>query len=210
VEGNPIYLNAGRGFGDIWASTSWLLRKSEELNEVVRVKAEFPHFRDWMAFISPIFDSVGRLKFVDRGIAVRPRYANIFKGLMPVKKRWEPRPKKVVYQLDGRHNAHLKNLSSDQTRFLLSSLRRMGYSNFNVGNMTPIRQVVRHMSEAAFFVGVPSGMSVVALSVGLPVYIVLNKMPRWHVNWIYKGYNAKIFQLPRYLIKYLKEERKKE
>ncbi len=79
----------------------------------------------------------------------------------------------ITHQLDGgRLHADLKGISRDFKLDILQVMRSRGYVEQSVGGEFSLSECIKHMSESAFFIGIDSGMSHVAHSVGVPIILI--------------------------------------
>lgn len=94
---------------------------------------------------------------------------------LPTRVRWGRAaciPRVIAYQLDGRSAAHLKNLPRPEESAFRAWAQDGGHSLVRVGQPYTIEQCIRMLAMAERFVGVCSGMGMLALSVGVPTYIL--------------------------------------
>ncbi len=98
---------------------------------------------------------------------------------LPTRFRWSAseRHPYVCYQLDGFSVAHDKNLDQKSEALLLRMLHASGFEPRRLGKHLSIAQCVRIASESAFFVGVDSGMSHLCHCVGVPMFLIENRLP---------------------------------
>jgi hypothetical protein len=100
----------------------------------------------------------------------------------PTKLRWSSarRHHYVCYQFDGISSGSEKNLDRRSEDLLLNVLNNSMSAPFELvrlGKHLSVAQCVRVATESAFFVGVDSGMSHLCHSVGLPMFLIENKLP---------------------------------
>lgn len=169
------------GFGDIWAVTSYLLRVSEEIKKPARFWPRSSRQRDIIRAVTPLLRSRGSIDIVP---APTPKmkmlnYCEPFRvKFVPTYKRWKHNKYSniVAYQFDGNHLADEKNLPLPRLMYLLKSLEAMGYKTMDVGHRKPLPYIIDVLSKCKFFVGCPSGLSVVSISVGNPVFLITRSM----------------------------------
>lgn len=166
-------------FGDLWASVNlagrrgeahkerqhlWSNGKASLLQEMVDVLA--------MPFPPVITDEAPTLSMTGPYVWNTIYY--------PTKAKWsqiEPH-KTVVGQLgQGVSHAHLKNCPDEDQVLIKSYISRLGFTFVELGKHMSVQQCVAEASKAAFFVGICSGMSHLAHSVGLPMFIMKYKYP---------------------------------
>jgi hypothetical protein len=168
------------GFGDLWAVASYLLRVSEELGKPSRffgkskqrntINSILPHFRSKGA-VNIVPHPPQKLKMLGYCEPFRVKF-------VPTHQSWKYNKysKTVAYQFDGYHLAGEKNLPLKRFMYLLESLNAMGYQAIDVGNSKPISFIIDTLAKCKFFVGCPSGLSVVSISVGNPVFLITRLM----------------------------------
>ena len=79
----------------------------------------------------------------------------------------------ITHQLDGgRLHNDLKCISEDFKSDILQVIHSRGYIEQSVGGQFSLSECIKHMSESEFFIGIDSGMSHVAHSVGVPVILI--------------------------------------
>ena len=85
---------------------------------------------------------------------------------MPTKLKWlGVESDRICYQFDGIFQADMKNPSADELKKILESLK--GYRLIRLGLPMTLEQIVKEMAASALFIGIPSGMSHVGVSVGI-------------------------------------------
>lgn len=177
-------------FGDRWSFVQYVLRQSEMTSQAVHFNTKYPGF-DYDGEVLELashLDSTGTLVPTSSRAYVRPSIGTTFRSpTVFTKRKWSGEDRGLVcYQFDGRYLANLKNLSPDEETEVFERLAGLGYRVENLGGMRPLGKIIELLSRAAFFVGVSSGISHVAISVGLPVHVILNKISRpWHEHCLY-------------------------
>jgi hypothetical protein len=169
------------GFGDMWAVASYLLRVSEELKKPVRFFAQSSKQRDIIRAVLPHLRSKGKVDLVPAPTAKMKwlGYCEPFRvKFVPTYRRWKYNKYSnlVAYQFDGRHLAAEKNLPPQRLKYLLDSLHLMGYHTVDVGHKKPLEFIIDVLAKCKFFIGCPSGLSVVSASVGNPVFLITRAM----------------------------------
>jgi hypothetical protein len=162
------------GFGDIWAVTSFLLRISEESARPTKFAARSKSFKSTMQDILPLLQSKGKIEFVGGQAAQRIlNYCEPYKvKFVPTINKWTGNSKIIAYQFDGNHLANHKNINKDRLEWLLNNLIKMGYEPVNVGGRQSVEFIIDTLAKAKLFVGCPSGLSVAAISVGTPIFLI--------------------------------------
>lgn len=184
---------SGRALGDIWTLTQWLLRRSEETGQPAILSRQLgpqPDGHDDVFELIPriaaLLDSTGTIQFTDEPGEDPPIAGPSLWGprvvYMPVKKlwRWKDGWSTAVFQLDGRSGADAKNPSAEDAYRLIEAAR--GSDTMLIGLPMHLEASVYWLSRCRFFVGVCSGMSHVAHSVGCPTILIRYRLQfeRWH------------------------------
>lgn len=160
------------GFGDLWATVNYALTRPV-------VPGIYPWQQehavgDTLREIASLLETPAALKLVDFEPPTPFPWKESFAcPYLPTRARWAGAGSGAVcYQLDGKSERGIKNLTWAEEVGLLTWLSSR-YRVINVGGRRPLGEVVRAMAGAEAFVGVPSGMSHVANSVGVPSVVVL-------------------------------------
>ena len=165
------------GFGDRWASVSYLLRKSEQEGRPIIVDGDVDsrHIYELASY----FDSTGKLiyeknrpfEFVDIHQAFSTKY-------LPTKKTWKASDSNMVaYQFDGITAFWDKNPSDQEISEFLSYLVSCGLTPVDLGHMKPIPYIIDTLATCKFFVGCASGIAHLSMSVDTPMYVILHNLP---------------------------------
>lgn len=176
------YSDEVSGFGDLWAVTSYLLRVSEESGKPTRFFTRVKKLKKTMKDIIPFLTSKGNIDFVDQPLQKILSYCEPYSvKFVPTNKTWSNNHNNIVaYQFDGIHLSEQKNLPLPRLRFLIKSLKDLGFIPVDVGHGRPIKHIIDILSECQFFVGCPSGLSVVSMSVGNPIMLITRNInPRY-------------------------------
>ncbi len=189
------------GFGDMWAVTSYLLRVSEEIGKPAQFWTKSAKQRDIIRAVTPLLKSKGKIDLVPMPTPKMKvlNYCEPFRvKFVPTYKRWKHNKQNIIaYQFDGNHLANDKNLSLSRFMYLLKSLEGMGYELVDVGHKKPLPYIVDVLSKCKFFVGCPSGLSVVSISVGNPVFLITRLMHplflRFMVDCQYRTKSVQMF-----------------
>lgn len=174
------------GFGDVWALTSCLLKISEHIKKPVRFFSVSKYLNDLIKLISLFLISRGKIQFVYQYPQVVFDYCEPFLyNLKRTCNKWRYNKSKIVaYQFDGRHLSYEKNLPPKRLTFLLESLIKLGYTPVNIGEKKPISFIVNTLAKCEFFIGCPSGMSVVCSSVGTPIHLITRQIPSDYLGFL--------------------------
>ena len=167
----------GASLGDLWATCNWLLRRSE----AQQVPIYLSRWQDGAIDIKPLLDeilslveSTGYVRVVDEPPTqcIDDRYAVWSLPYCPTRQRWTPGPYgRIAIQLDGRSYAKEKNPPDDE-RALLESPWMPGSTITKIGLPLTLEQSVEVLAHSDVFLGVCSGMSHVAHSVGTPCFLL--------------------------------------
>jgi len=183
----PVYRLHNFGFGDHWGSMS-LLRHMAKASGKRPLLNTFQHGVDFTARVREIDGALG---MDGHGItSYRPMItsekathaldgADVWQcPLVRTRVQWEfnPHSNIVVYQVDG-ESAPDKNPSAEDTAHMLTALRGSGFSVMQLGKHLSVNECVSLCAKAVLFVGCCSGMSHLAHSVGVPVYLLEYGLP---------------------------------
>lgn len=200
-----VYGTAGGGFGDCWAAASYLLTISTQVGKPTRVA----QLDDRIRQILPHLDSAGSLVEVPEGIDIliassfdAEHFSDInnyypkrvLEWAVPLgvqycmtTKRWECNASgKVCCQLYPRRLGDT-SCANGHVKLFMEALHSRGYRVIEIGAEIGLAQSIEEASTSEYFVGVDSGMSHVAHSVGLPVHIIRNRLPRHHLYTTHRG-----------------------
>lgn len=183
LNNKSVYLEYG--FGDKWAATSFLLKESERLNKVIYFNCE-----DWQLIyeIANYLNHKGKIKYKKYPI-IRPNYDIVFKT-KPLKTKitYKKSSNIIAYQFDGRSDFYIKNSQPHEIQYFLKYTKALNYKTINVGNMQPLNFVINILAKCKLFVGVPSGITHVAMSVGTPIHCIFNNFDK---NKLINSYHYK-------------------
>lgn len=188
---SPAWIHGG--FGDSWMCVNHLLRKSEDVGKPVLLSSVGEGWRSEKASLymrlARCLMTTGQINVVERTHTKELEYLEPFGSpYFPTKYRWNDTPSNIIsYQFDGVWNATNKNMTTDEENDVLRCCHCLGLRTVNVGGKTTIEYKIDVMSAARFHVGVESGMAHVAISVGVPCYIILNKVPYERVECLYRN-----------------------
>ncbi len=147
--------------GDSWTFICWLLKQNEELGEVPKVTKS-----DRFTEILELLDTKGKIEFVDRKGSKRTNAYWVIKNL-PTKIQWKPgNYKQICYQFDA-------HIVTRPTRWDIQDFltKFQDYKLIKLDRTKTLAECIKIMSESDAFVGVSSGMSHVAHSVGIPIFL---------------------------------------
>ncbi len=181
-----IWDTPGTGFGDIWATLHFLLRKSEAQKQPMFV-SRWAGETDMKPRMAEMLSVVR----VPQGVSVsisdaRPTdklHMNIWDTrYMPTQTTWSPGGDIATYQFDGRSSADTKNPSPEEVCKFLTWAAGRKLTLVPLGVHFSVAECVRLLARSKFFIGVCSGMSHLAHSVGAPTYLLEYdmKVAWWH------------------------------
>jgi hypothetical protein len=92
---------------------------------------------------------------------------------LPTKTVWKPGgTRRVAYQFDGKSSAHIKNPSPAEIELLHEWARRQDLPLVKVGLPLTMEESAAILADSTCFIGCCSGMSTLALAVGIPTYVL--------------------------------------
>lgn len=205
---NKVWRGIELGFGDTWAVTNFLLRVSLEIKEPVKVFTSSLLFKKNVCEIVNYLDTNGKITFVTTPPQVAMSYRDIYRiKFFPTKKVWRCDSNIIAYQFDGTHLSQFKNLIGDSLNKFLNCLKRMGYLPINVGGYSPLNGIINILTKSVCFVGCPSGISKVAISVGVPTYVITKNIPAAYCcfmqNCHFYNKPVRMFKYTRSFVKHL-------
>lgn len=177
----------GDHLGDVWAFVNYCLMTGQVNVSTIADNGE--SIRSKLLEISSLFDSNHKLILHDKICThydVVDEFACWQMPYIKTKIRWSGVESKTVStQLTGgRLHADLKNLSPEFNSKILSEIKLGGYDHIELGINYTLEECVSIIAGSRFFIGIDSGMSHVAHSVGVPMVLVKNKLEfsQYHVN----------------------------
>jgi hypothetical protein len=183
----------GNALGDAWRITQWLLRKSEESGESALVSRHFPinrdggpeNIRELIPRAAALLDSTGTVQLVDHSGPTVPIDGEIWGPLSPPymrlrdsRYRWDGGSAGTIcHQFDGVSCAGNKN-PPPQDIPLVTQWPNM----VRLGLPLTIEESLAELARCRLFVGVCSGISHLAHSVGCPMILIeyRQKIAPWH------------------------------
>lgn len=82
----------------------------------------------------------------------------------------------VCHQFDSRSQAHLATPTAEQLRSFLARLQEHDFEPVDLGHNRALADCVGQLAKCHAYVGLCSGMSQVAISVGAPLHVVRNEI----------------------------------
>ena len=188
---------SGRALGDVWTLTQWLARRSEETGQPAVLSRQLgpqPDGHDNVLDLIPrclaLLDTTGTIEFTDEEGVDPPITGPSLWGprvvYMPTRNRWLPWPgMSLAYQFDGRSGSDAKNPSAVEAERILHA-----WPVDNIGTCPPVRiglpmtveEEIAALAGSRLFIGVCSGISHLAHSVGVPMILIRYRLrfERWH------------------------------
>lgn len=166
--------------GDIWAATCFAIRQAEKTGRVGDLWAS-PRQVPAVEEVISLLDTTVRINIHSspntnylRPIVWTEAFACQY---VPTKIKWKNEKSKIIcYQFDPGSRADSKKCDPRALCLLWRMADQLNYRMVDVGHHCPIPSAIHLLSIAEAFIGVPSGLSHIALSVGTPVHILLNHM----------------------------------
>lgn len=174
-----IYRPWNHGLGDRWASLNLLLRKAETERSILYV-SDADRGRLHEEILTALNAPIARLRSVPESGNTSLDGFNVWAAeFYPTITQWvKPgHSAKVAVHFDGVSSAADKNPSSVERAAIIDHLSNLGYEPVFLGPHQTIAEAVDVLATAAFFVGVDSGFSHVAHSVGVPMFLLQYKLP---------------------------------
>ena len=190
------------GLGDWWCWTNKILHLSELNKETIlvttqnssSVKAPTGNLKMCANFL----ENSGSFEYREARETIKliynffPPDRNIPEGydcFHPAIYRWSDKKSKIIaYQFDGIHLAEQKNPNNDEINYFLNTTKNLGYTPVDIGHRQPLDFCIKTMAESHCFVGCPSGMGVIARSVGVPINLIYKNINLSYVEFMQHNY----------------------
>ena len=160
------------GLGDWWCWTNKILHLSETKKETILVttqNSKYDHIRMCTNFIK----SSGSFEYRHEFETIRLNHVQGYDCFHPAIYRWSNKKSKTItFQFDGVHMAGQKNPDAYEINYFISTVKNLGYTPVDIGHRQPLEFCIKAMAESHCFVGCPSGMGVIARSVGVPINLI--------------------------------------
>lgn len=174
-----IYEPWNSGLGDRWATMNLLMAMADQQHAPVCLHSsgERSHLND--EIIGSLATS-GSIVATDRPATHRLDGYSVWAAPSArVRRVWLPymAHQLVCYHFDGLSSAAEKNPNQEELNTLLRALSSSGFAPIALGPHLSIDQAIQVMCSSAFFVGVDSGFSHIAHSVGLPTFLLEFELP---------------------------------
>lgn len=171
---------AGYYLGDAWTSINYFLRASECQQEPMEISTivEGIDFKELIISIMELLDAPNsQLILTNKEPDWKPKfYETYFSKLYPTKIRWSGNSNIICYQFDARCNADLKSCTKQEVGAIQAHLESLQFRVVDVGHFTPLAKIVDYLASSALYVGLDSGVTWVAASVGVPIALIMNDM----------------------------------
>lgn len=179
---SDIYQQWHGHFGDTWATINLLLNMSVCRNEIIQLHHYREEQRVMQLEIIEALDSPGRIQQTTAPFTKPLDGFSVWCGsYFPTKRRWKPFEKhsKIAIQLDGISSADIKNPSPLETKMVIKTLEEFcpGFEVVPIGKQLGVAGSIEVIEQSLFFIGVNSGMSLIAYSAGIPAFILEYKLP---------------------------------
>jgi hypothetical protein len=193
-------LYGGGGLGDSWASVNYVGKCHGTLSVITKDNAVKTDM------LNDIISLLGVQKNVNlsqqRGDHSLTRMVWM-SPYLPTVRRWKPGPfGRICYQFEGISNAHLKQPPQADFERLVSFAP--GFQFVRLGKPASLIESVELMYKSDLFLGICSGFSHIAHSMGIPTFLIQYQMPiaPWHHGKKYSlcnGTNEAIHVVKSYL-----------
>lgn len=174
-----IYRPFALSLGDLWRDLRFLSKLAGDTNSKVKIRTSYVSSRKRDKSVEkkikealPLFENSELIELVeDYSTEYKLNWktaANIARGRTKIK--WSyTNSKKVLYQFDGKR---VGSLSEDEENKILNFLKDNGYETMKLGWENTLEESVKLLSECKFFIGVSSGFSHIAGTVGCPTILL--------------------------------------
>jgi len=88
----------------------------------------------------------------------------------------------ICYQFDGKSGTGSKNMSKNKEREIFECFDYLGVRATRLGSSLSLLECVKAAATSDLFIGVESGMSHLCHSVGVPTFIIANKLNNHHIE----------------------------
>lgn len=169
--------------GDHWATINYLITRSWLLKEEILL-SRYQHGQDFKTRFEEILNLLdapkgAKVVIVDYPGTHEPEGEDVWTSpYWPTKVRWAPgRRFYGTYQFDGISSAKDKNPYREDEVDIVETIHDLGLSPLRLGKHLSLWECATALSNSGCFVGCDSGMSHLAHSVGVPMYLVEYKLP---------------------------------
>jgi hypothetical protein len=177
-------------FGNVWAYTSRMVLYAEEhgLKEVL-----LSHKSKRLTLIQEMweeFDTNAIIKVVEKDTDERRRFGvpDHKKSYAKTKKQWKGNVGRICYQI-ATNSKRTDQIITENHGVFLKGLEEQGYELVKLGLPMTLSESIEVMCDCELFVGIDSGMSHMAHSIGIPVYLKgFPRLKKTHVGKDYKTF----------------------
>jgi Glycosyltransferase family 9 (heptosyltransferase) len=176
-----IYRNWNYGLGDTWATIQLLAQKRGCEGSYLSTIQHGESLRPMQEEILSVLDRTyfrEDIYLVDEEPNTDLGGYAVWAALpLPTHTRWCPYGRTICIQVDGVSTPELKNPPPQHVAAITAWAATNTYELVHVGKCLGLRESIKALARATFFVGCDSGMSHVAHSVGTPVYLLEYQLP---------------------------------
>ena len=175
----------GKALGDCWCVINYFINLALEKKEIIYLclwynKGSSIKRVDKLKSILPLFRYNNMIKLTEDKITEpKIHWTMGYKyPFISTKKTWKQNnSKKICYQFDAKSKTAARFPSENIGKDILSRLIDMGYEPIQLGKELTLEECISVLSESEIFIGLDSGFSTVAASVGTPIFFVQNNRP---------------------------------
>ena len=177
--------------GDTWRAVCALMQLSQQLGESVGLQYLYngKSIKHYVCDIPPEIDSTGEIVPVPKAAGAEfLDVVHMWLPSVPTKLKWAgptATGRKLVCCFDGVSCAKRKLPSPEDVELFLRTVRKLGFEAYVINGKEPLHELVERMASSDLFVGVCSGPTQIAYSVGIPVVVSRQRqhgstMDIWH------------------------------
>ena len=167
----------GIGFGDLWATLQFAHRESMRTQEVVCISKWCGSLYDHDMTVK-LTEMMQLIDSPTGNVLISDEKPNEHVGgrcwhtpYLPCVIRWrQPKTRRIACQFDGRSSAHIKNMPEEDSRLFTEWSKDK--QRVDVGLPMTMRECAEAIASSDIFVGVCSGMSCLAISIGVPTFVL--------------------------------------
>jgi len=178
ISPNKIYKPCGTHLGDCWSFVSYML-----LNEARTISdGGNSGVNKKIIEIMPLLESKHRPSIIsDPDVQGAGSFGHKY---LRTKIKWQDGKffNRICYQFDGRSNTGAKNMSKSKEKEMLECFNHLGVHATKLGSSLSLLNCVKVAAASDLFIGVESGMSHLCHSVGVPTFIIANKLDKDHIE----------------------------
>jgi len=184
---NNMPFGTANALGDQWSTISFLYRISEAISAPIDM-GQYYYSRYSHETITketykltkeilPLFDTKGKINLIDQAAkTLLPWTVRFAYPYLKTKIKWNSKKTTniVCFQFNAKSQKKLVYMDNEQIEKIQSFLKKLGYRVQKLGFNQSIEDIVNCLSTCTAFVGVDSGMSHIAHSVGAPIFMIAN------------------------------------